>query len=110
MQFLFKWSEHSAVLYFPANEADGNIESDAIHPGGERARGVVFRPRSPKLRRNLLRKIIAIFGTPTIRVDGFEDDEAMLLEQCFKVELISIRQDATRPQSKDVEMPQLSNL
>ena len=64
---------------------------------------------SPKLGRDLLRKVIAVFRAPAIRVDCLEDDSAMRLEKRFKIGLVPIRHDATFPSLEEAGQPQLSN-
>jgi len=109
VQIFLQWREHSAVLRLSANEADRNIQCNSVHPGWERTGCVVLWPGSPKLGRDLLRKVIAVFRAPAIRVDCLEDDSAMQLEKRFKIGLIPIRHDVTFPSLEDALPPRVSD-
>jgi len=74
-----------AVAYLLPHKADGNIQSDAIHPGAEGARWVVSRPCPPDLRNDLLNQISAIVGMPAIGIGYLEDDALMRLQKTFEL-------------------------
>ena len=68
-----------------SHEADRHIQSNAIHPRGERPRWIVARPSAPQLRDYLLDQVGAIVGMPAVGIGHLEDDGLMRLQEGFKL-------------------------
>jgi hypothetical protein len=70
---------------FSAVEGNGDVERDAVHPGGELAAAVEGFIRPPKLDQNLLREVVPGIWIPAIGVADLVKDLAVLFNPGFEV-------------------------
>lgn len=70
-----------AVAMVAAGLREGDVERDAVGPGGEAARAVVGREGAPKLGDDLLGEVLAVAGGALVGGGHAVDEAAVLAEQ-----------------------------